>query len=582
VTHELRSARWFGPEDISGLVHRAVLRTGGFAGGWREDRPIVGICNSYSELVNCNLHFRALAEAVRRGVYAAGGLPVEFPAMSLGETLMKPTAMMFRNLMAMDVEETLRAYPFDAAVLIASCDKTIPAQLMGAASVDLPAIMITGGPADPGYFRGREISTATDLWRYADEYRAGRMDTADMAELEASLQPSVGHCNEMGTASTMSALVEALGMSLPGSASVPATHAGRYAAAEATGTRAVQLVREDLRPSRVLTRSAFRNAITLLNALGGSTNAVVHLLAIAGRLGVDLTLDDFDELSARTPIVADVQPSGSHLFHDVHRAGGIPAVLAELSSLLEDDVVTVSGGSLLESIGDAKTTDLGVIRPLDDPIREKGAVGVVRGNLAPRGALIKLSAASPNLLRHRGRAVVFEDVTDLARRIDDPALDVDADSVLVLKSAGPRGGPGMPEWGALPVPGKLIRAGVTDMVRVSDARMSGTAFGTVVLHVTPESAVGGPLAAVEDGDPIVLDYEQRALELDIPPAELERRLAELAPQESRYARGYRRLYVDHVLQADEGCDFDFLRRPAGAPPEDDLPTGILEGWIGGW
>jgi dihydroxy-acid dehydratase len=578
----LRSARWFGPRDISGLVHRAVLRTGGFAGGWNEDRPLVGICNSFSELVNCNLHFRAITDAVKRGVLSAGGLPVEFPAISLGETLMKPTAMMFRNLMSMDVEETLRAYPFDSVVLVASCDKTIPAQLMGAASVDLPAIMVTGGPADPGYFRGREISTATDLWRFADEFRAGRMDDADMAELEASLQPSVGHCNEMGTASTLSSLVEALGMALPGSSSVPATHAGRYAAAEVSGARAVELAREGPRPSRVLSRAAFRNAITLLNALGGSTNAVVHLLAIAGRLGVELTLDDFDEISARTPIVADVQPSGSHLFHDVHRAGGIPAVLAELAPLLDDDVVTVTGSSLLESIGDAKATDLGVIRPLNDPIRETGAIGVVRGNLAPRGAIIKLSASSPHLLRHRGRAVVFTDVMDLARRVDDPGLDVDADSVLVLKNAGPRGGPGMPEWGALPVPAKLIRQGVTDIVRVSDARMSGTAFGTVVLHVAPESAAGGPLAAVENGDPIVLDYERRALELDIPPAELQRRLAALPPAGPRYRRGYRALYVDHVLQADEGCDFDFLRRVAGTPAEDDLPTGILEGWIGGW
>jgi dihydroxy-acid dehydratase len=559
------------------------LRTEGFARAWDPDRPVVGICNSWSELVNCNLHFRAIAEAVKRGVLAAGGLPIEFPAVALGETLMKPTSMLFRNLMAMDVEESLRAYPFDAAVLIGSCDKSIPAQLLGAASVDLPSIVITGGPAEAGYFKGREISTATDLWRFTDEYRAGRMSDDEMDELERSLQPSVGHCNEMGTASTMAALAEALGMALPGSSAAPATHSRRYAIAEETGRRAVDIAREQLRPSDILTREAFENAVTLLMALGGSTNAVVHLIAIAGRAGVELNLDDFDEISGRTPVLANVQPSGEHLFQSLHRAGGVPALLKELSPLLSTAALTVTGDSLAHAIAAAAVEDGDVIRSLDDPLRPTGAIGVVRGNLAPRGAVIKLSAATPELLRHRGPAVVFEDIEDLARRIDDPNLDVFPESVLVLKNAGPKGGPGMPEWGALPIPAKLVRRGVTDMVRISDARMSGTAFGTAVLHVAPEAAVGGPLAAVQEGDPIILDYDARSLELDIPAEEIVRRLDVTAVPARRYARGYRALYVAHVLQADEGCDFDFLKRaPDTSAEEENLPTGILEGWIGGW
>jgi dihydroxy-acid dehydratase len=576
----LRSARWFGPADISGLQHRAVLRAEGFADVGRSGRPVVGICNSWSELVNCNLHFRGIAEAVKRGVLGAGGLPLEFPALALGESLMKPTAMMFRNLMAMDVEESLRAYPFDSVVLIGGCDKSTPAQLMGAASVDIPSIMITGGPAQPGHFRGHDISTATDLWRYVDEFRAGRLTESDLAELESSLQPSVGHCSEMGTASTMTALVEALGMALPGSSAIPAVHSRRYSTAEETGARAVGLAREGLRPSTILSECAFENAITLLMALGGSTNGVVHLIALAGRVGLELSLDRFDEISRRTPVLANVQPSGSYLFQDIHRAGGVHALLAELSPLLATDAITVTGGSLGESIEGATVSDPDVIRPFEDPLRPTGAIGVLRGNLAPRGAIIKVSAASPDLLLHRGPAVVFDDVRDLARRIDDPELDVTSDSVLVLKNAGPRGGPGMPEWGALPIPAKLLRQGVTDMVRVSDARMSGTAFGTVVLHVTPESAAGGPLAAVENGDPIVLDYESRRLEVDIPAEELPRRLQRQKLPEPRYRRGYGALYVEHVLQADEGCDFEFLRK--GDEPAEDLPVGILEGWLGGW
>jgi dihydroxy-acid dehydratase len=581
VTEALRSSRWFAPSDLSGLLHRSVLRAGGIADGWRDDRPVIGICNSWSELVNCNLHFRSLSEAVKRGVYRAGGMPIEFPAIALGETLMKPTAMAYRNLMAMDVEESLRAYPFDGAVLIAGCDKSIPAQLMGAASADVPSIMITGGPAEAGRFRGRTISTATDLWRFADDYRAGLMKDDDMAELEDALHPTIGHCNEMGTASTMAALVEALGIALPGAAAIPATHARRLGAAESAGARAVALARERVAPSRILTRDSFRNAITLLNALGGSTNAVIHLIAIAGRVGVDLELDEFDRIARVTPVLANVQPTGPHLFQDVHRAGGVPAILHELRPLLALDTPTVAGVTLGEAIAAGRIADRDVIRPLSEPLFASGAIGVVRGNLAPRGAVVKASAASPELLRHRGPALVFEDVGDLARRVDDPALDVTEDSVLVLRNAGPRGAPGMPEWGALPIPAKLLARGVRDIVRVSDARMSGTAFGTVVLHVSPEAAVGGPLAAVQTGDPIVFDFERRLLELDIPERDLERRLARIPVQPHRHVRGYLALYERHVLQADEGCDFDFLRG-VDAAKDASLPDGILEGWIGGW
>jgi dihydroxy-acid dehydratase len=577
----LRSSRWFGGDDLSGLVHRMVLRSEGFARSPDGRHPLVGICNTWSELVNCNLHFRGLAEAVKRGVLGAGGLPVEFPAIALGETLMKPTAMLFRNLLAMDVEESLRAYPFDAVVLIGGCDKSIPAQLMGAASVDIPSIMITGGPAEPGTFRSESISTATDLWRFADDFRAGRMSASEMSELEASLQPTVGHCNEMGTASTMAALVEALGLSLPGSSSIPAVHARRSAVAEATGARAVELALEGTRPSKILTPGAFDNAITLLMALGGSTNAVVHLIALAGRVGIDLPLAHFDEISRRTPVLANIRPSGKHLFQALDQAGGVPALLAELAPLLSLEELTVTGRPLAEALEGVEVIDPDVIRPTSSPLHRQGAIGVLHGNLAPKGAILKASAATGDLLKHRGLAVVFEDIHDLAGRVDDPDLDVSADSVLVLRNSGPRGGPGMPEWGALPIPAKLLQDGITDMVRVSDARMSGTAFGTCVLHVSPESAAGGPLAVVQNGDPIVLDYPRRRLELDVPAEELSRRMQQLRPVEPKYRRGYGALYVEHVLQADEGCDFDFLQSHS-SDGQEDLPLGLLEGWHGGW
>ena len=556
MADSLRSARWFGGHDLAGFIHRSSLAaaTGG-------GKPLVGICNPWSELVHCNTHFRGLAAAIKRGVADSGGIPLEFSTISLGENLMKPTTMLYRNLMAMDVEESIRAYPLDAVVLIGGCDKTVPAELMGAASADVPAIMITGGPEEPVRFRGRRVSSGTDLWRLGD----------DLDELETVTAARPGHCNEMGTASTMTSLVEALGFALPGTASIPALHPDRARSAEATGARAVALAREGPRPSELLTAEAFDNAITLLMALGGGTNAVLHLLALAGRAGVPLTLDRFHELSARTPVLANVLPSGEFLVEDLHRAGGVPAVLGELAPLLHGDARTVAG-VLADAY--APVTDGDVIRQL----APQGGIAVVRGSLAPSGAIVKRSAASPTLLRHRGPALVFESVDDLAARIDH--VDATADSVLVLRNAGPKGGPGMPEWGQLPIPKRLLERGVTDLVRISDARMSGTAFGTVVLHVAPEAAVGGPLRAVEDGDPIVLDVDAQRLDLDVEPAEVARRLERLGPAEPKYSRGYGALYLEHVLQADEGCDFDFLRGRDSREPH-GLLTGAA-GWIGGW
>ncbi|MGI8422261.1 MAG: dihydroxy-acid dehydratase [Gaiellaceae bacterium] len=577
----LRSERWFGGADLAGFIHRASIHAEGISRSALAGRPVIGICNSWSELVNCNLHFLGLAESVKRGVLLAGGLPLEFPTISLGENLMKPSSMLFRNLMSMDVEECIRAYPLDAVVLLGGCDKTVPAQLMGAASANVPAIMVTGGPSEPAWFRGRQLGAGTDLWHYADELRAGRMSEDEFAELEAAATPTYGTCNEMGTASTMAALVEALGMSLPNTATIPAVAAARLRAAEATGARAVELAQEELRPSAILTEAAFDNAITLLAALGGGTNAVLHLLALAGRVGVPLTLDRFHELAARTPLVANVRPSGEHLVEQLHHAGGIAAVLKELARLLDTSAITVNGLDLAANIAAAETLDRSVIGTLEAPFGPPGAIAVLRGTLAPGGALVKRSAASPHLARHRGPAVVFEDVYDVAARIDDPDLDVTADSVLVLRNSGPRGGPGMPEWGQIPIPAKLLAAGVTDMVRVSDARMSGTAFGTVVLHVSPESAAGGPLRAVETGDAITLDLDAGVLDLEVDPAELARRLEQLGPPEPGYRRGYGALYLEHVLQAEEGCDFDFLRAVDGVEAVSE-PYGLLSGWVGGW
>jgi dihydroxy-acid dehydratase len=577
---KLRSGRWLDGQDLGGFVHRSALRAEGFSTAAFSGRPIIGICNAWSELVNCNVHFRALANAIRRGVLQAGGLPLEFPTMSLGEQLMKPTTMLYRNLMSMDVEETIRANPLDAVVLLAGCDKSIPAELMGAASADVPAIMVTGGPSSPAVFRGRELGVGTDLWHYADDLRAGRMSQSEFDELEAAAGPSAGHCPEMGTASTMASVVEALGMSLPGSAGPPAGDARRYAVAEAAGRRAVAMAREQLRPSHILTPAAFDNAITLLVALGGSTNAVLHLLALAGRVGVPLELDHFDTIAQRTPMIVNVRPAGEHLFEQLFHAGGIPAVLKELEPLLALETPTVTGRELGATLPAQVTFDRDVIATLEKPFKPAGGLVVLHGTLAPGGALIKRSAASEHLMQHRGLAVVFEDIEDLARRIDDPELEVDASSILILRNAGPQGGPGMPEWGQLPIPAKVLRAGVQDMVRISDARMSGTAFGTAVLHVTPESAAGGPLALVRTGDPIELDVDGRRLDIAISEGELARRRAEWTPPAAKYIRGYGALYLKHILQADAGCDFDVLRGRSDEPETE--PYGLLDGWIGGW
>ncbi|WP_422746281.1 dihydroxy-acid dehydratase [Mycobacterium sp. WMMD1722] len=580
-TSGLRSAKWFSGQDVPGFVHRSAMRASGFSRMAFEGRPIVGICNSWSEVVNCNMHFRGLADSVRRGVLAAGGFPLEFPTMSLGEQLMKPTTMLFRNLMAMDVEESIRAYPFDAVVLLGGCDKTVPAQLMGAASADVPAIVLTGGPASPAVFDGKQLGVGTDLWEYIDDVRTGRMSMADYERLEAAAGPSRGHCPEMGTASTMATLVEGLGMTLPGAAAVPAMDSRRLQVAEEVGARAVGLATEQLRPSQVLTAEAFDNAITLMLAVGGSTNAIVHLLAIAGRAGVPLTLDRFHQLSARTPLVVNVRPAGAHLVEQVFHAGGIPAVMRSVAPLLHTDALTVTGKTVGDNLPSGAATDTAVITSLDRPFQPPQGLAVVRGNLAPTGAVIKCSAATPSLLVHQGPAVVFEDMRDMMARFDDPALEVSADSVLVLRNAGPRGAPGMPEWGQLPIPSKLLRQGVTDMVRISDARMSGTAYGTCVLHVSPESAAGGPLGLVRDGDIIALDAHAGRLDLLVDDAELEARASAPRPRASKIpARGYAALYVERVLQADQGCDFDFLVGRSQRPAEE--PDAIFEGWVGGW
>jgi dihydroxy-acid dehydratase len=578
----LRSGRWFGSETVVGMLHRASVKAEGFSATALDGRPVVGICNSWSELVHCNVHLRGLAAAAKRGVIEAGGLPLEFPTVSLSENLMKPTTMLYRNLMAMDVEESIRAHPLDSVVLLAGCDKTVPAQLMGAASAGVPAVMLTGGPAQPAFYRGRELGVGTDLWNYTAEYRAGRLTKDEYEQLEAALIPSFGHCNELGTASTMAAVVEALGVALPGSAAIPAVDARRAAAAEEAGRRAVELAGSDRTLERILSPGAFDNAITLLMAMGGSTNAVIHLLALARRVGVELDLDRFDEISRRTPVLANLRPSGEHLFADLFRVGGVPAVLRELRPLLDEEALTVTGERMGEALDRVREgADGDVIAPLGEPRRPEGGIAVLRGNLAPGGAIIKQSAASPELLSHTGRAVVFEDMDDLVARIDDPGLAVDRTSVMVLKHAGPRGAPGFPEWGMLPIPQRLLEQGVRDMVRISDARMSGTAFGTVVLHVTPEAAVLGPLAAVEDGDEIALDVEGRTLDLLVPDDEIQARLARRAPRVPAYTRGYGAMYLEHVTSAAEGCDFDFLQKVPGEPAQSE-PHGLLSGWIGGW
>ena len=557
-----RSRAWFDTPELYGWLRQAAFRAEGFGAPGYEGRPIIGICNSWSELTHCNAHLRQLAEAVKRGVWQAGGFPLEFPVMSLGEYNMRPTTMLYRNLMSMDVEESITANPLDGVVLLGGCDKTTPAMLMGAASADVPAIMVTGGPQLKGNWRGEELGSCTDCRRYHQELRAERITEEDWAELQSCIVRSPGHCMVMGTASTMAAICEALGMALPGNAAIPAVDSRRQQLSEAAGRQIVRLAEQGLRPSDVMTPAAFENAIRTLHAVGGSTNAIVHLAAIAGRVGIDLPLSRFDELSRTTPFILNLKPSGEFLMEDFYYAGGVPALLNALSPLLNLEAQTVTGDSLGASIAGAQSHNPALIRSLDEPLDAEGGLAVLNGSLAPDGAIIKPTAASPELLRHRGRAVVFEDHDDMDRRIDDPDLDVRPDDVLVMRNAGPLGGPGMPEWGFLPLPKKLLQQGVRDMVRISDARMSGTAFGTVVVHATPESAAGGPLAAVRNGDVIELNVPERRLDLLVEPDEIARRLAAQARPPAPYRRGYGWLFAQHIQQADKGCDFDFLRAEA--------------------
>ncbi len=560
-----RSAEWFGKADKDGFLHRSWMKNQGLPQHVFDGRPVIGICNSWSELTPCNAHFRRIAEHVKRGVWEAGGFPLEFPTISLGETLMRPTTMLFRNLMSMDVEECIRANPLDGVVLLAGCDKTTPAQLMGAASCDLPTIMVSGGPMLNGKFQGRDIGSGTDVFKFSEEVRAGNMSLAAFMEAESCMSRSNGHCMTMGTASTMASMVESLGMTLPTNAAIPAVDSRRYVLAHISGRRIVEMVREDLRMSKILTREAFENAIRVNAAIGGSTNFVVHLLALAGRIGVPLDLADFDRLGHDMPLLVNLMPSGEYLMEDFYYAGGLPVVIKALGDLVHGGALTANGNGIGENAADAVCYDERVIATSAKPFKERSGIAVLGGNLAPNGAIIKPSAATPELMKHRGQAVVFETPDELRARIDDPGLEVDESSVMVLKGAGPRGYPGMPEMGNMPIPKRLVEKGVTDMVRISDARMSGTAYGTVVLHTAPEAAVGGPIALVETGDWIELDVEARRLHLDVTDADLEaRRRAWTAPA-ARHDRGYASLYIDHVLQADRGVDFDFLVGGSGAP-----------------
>ena len=556
-----RSQAWYGKLDRDGFIHRSWMKSQGIPDEAFDGRPVIGLCNTWSELTPCNAHLRELATHVAHGVREAGGLPLEFPAMSLGETQMRPTAMLYRNLLAMEVEESIRANPLDGVVLLGGCDKTTPGQVMGACSVGLPFAVVSSGPMLNGKFRGKEVGSGTDVWRYSEAVRAGKMSLQTFMSAERCMSRSHGTCMTMGTASTMACLVEAMGLSLAGNGTIPAVDAHRKAMAHATGRRIVELVQEDVRPETILTPAAFRNAIRVSAAIGGSTNAVVHLLAIAGRLGVELSLDDFAEHGRGLPLLVDLMPAGAHLMEDLHYAGGLPAVLARLGERLELDAATIDG-SLRDRLGDCY--DDRVIRPLDQALVEDAGIAVLRGNLCPDGAIIKPAAASSALLRHRGPALVFSSIEDFKARIDDPELPVEPDTVLVLQGCGPRGYPGMPEVGNMPLPRKLLERGITDMVRISDARMSGTAFGTVVLHVAPESAAGGPLALVRDGDEIELDAAAGRLHLAVDEQELQARRAAWTPPPPLSTRGWTKLYVEHVLGAERGADLDFLVGSSGS------------------
>jgi L-arabonate dehydrase len=557
---QLRSTAWFGRSDKDGFIHRSWMRNQGFPGDVFDGRPVIGICNTWSELTPCNAHLRALAERVKRGVWEAGGLPLEFPVMSMGETNLRPTAMLFRNLVSMDVEESIRGNPVDGVVLMCGCDKTTPSLVMGAASCDIPAIVVSGGPMLNGKFHGRDIGSGTDVWRFSEAVKTGAMSQAEFNEAEACMSRSPGHCMTMGTASTMGAMAESLGLALPFNSSIPAVDSRRSVLAHMSGRRIVEMVREDLTLSKILKRENFENAIRVNGALGGSTNAVIHHLAIAGRIGIPLTLEDWDRIGRDTPTIVDLMPSGRFLMEDFYYAGGLPAVIRALveHGLLHPNALTVTGKSIADNCKDAANWNSEVIRSLDNPLVKHGGVAVLRGNLAPDGAVLKPSAASPHLLRHRGPAVVFQTIEQYHQRIMDPELDVDENSILVLQNCGPKGYPGMAEVGNMGLPPKLLARGITDMVRISDARMSGTAYGTVVLHICPEAAAGGPLALVQEGDIIELDVEARRLHLEVSDEELARRREKWTPLLPVTKGGYQQMYVQHVMQASEGADLDFL------------------------
>lgn len=559
----LRSQQWFGKKGKDGFIYRAWMRNQGIPDEQFRGKPVIGICNTWSELTPCNAHFRELAEAVKKGVIAAGGFPLEFPVMSLGETLIKPTAMLYRNLVSMEVEEAIRANPLDGVVLMCGCDKTTPSLVMGACSVDIPAIVLSGGAMLTGKYRGRNIGTS-DLWRFSEDQRSGVMTEEELNEAEAGMCRSQGHCAVMGTASSMACMVESLGLSLPGNAAIPAADSNRKVLAQQTGKRIVEMVKENLRPSQILTRAAFENAIRVNAAIGGSTNFVIHLLAIAGRIGVPLELEDFDVHSRNIPLIANLQPSGAYFMEDLYYAGGLPAVMKQIADRLHGDCLTANGKTLAANIRSAQSWDAKVIATAEAPVNPLSGIVVLRGNLCENGAIIKPSAATPALMQHSGRAVVFRDIEDYKQRINDPDLEVDATSVLVLQHAGPKGYPGMPEVGNLGLPAKLLQQGVTDMVRISDGRMSGTGFGTVVLHVSPEAAENGTFSLIETGDLIELNVPARQLNLHVPEAELEARRKRKPVFQNPYTRGYARLFVEHVEQADKGADFDFLKGGSGS------------------
>lgn len=563
---KLRSTEWFGGTSRDHIYHRSWMKNQGLPADLFDGRPVIGICNTWSQLTPCNAHLRDLAERVKHGIYEAGGLPLEFPVFSVGESSLRPTAMMYRNMASMDVEEALRANPLDGVVLLAGCDKTTPALIMGACSVDIPAIVVSGGPMLNGYFRGERVGSGTALWQMSEDIKAGKMTKEDFLEAEQSMSRSPGSCNTMGTASTMASMAEALGMALSGNAAIPAVDSRRRVMAHLTGRRIVDMVKDDLKPSDILTRQAFENAIRVNGAIGGSTNAVIHLLAIAGRVGVDLSLDDWDKLGQDIATIVNLMPSGKYLMEEFFYAGGLPVVIKHLAEAgkLHKEAITVSGSSVWDEVKEVKNWNPDVILPVEKALTQKGGIVVLKGNIAPQGAVLKPSAASAHLLKHRGRAVVFEDIDDYKAKINDEALDIDENCVMVLKNCGPKGYPGMAEVGNMGLPPKVLRKGITDMVRISDARMSGTAYGTVVLHTTPEAAAGGPLAVIQNGDMIELDVEKRRLHVDISDAEMAERLAQWESHLVVPQSGYIKLFHDNVQGADTGADFGFLKGCRGA------------------